>query len=166
MNRQTEKFITVGDYQVLVTKEPSCNMLNSIALQHGNIADKVIRGLTNTIYRAKSSSDYFAVLLLKEKDYVIGYASFIQNSIEPSKWFYTDLWVASEYRRQGIATQILKAGINQLVECHAKFLYCTVEPHNEASIRTQYALGFTETKTEPFEFFMDMEGLIMFQKQL
>lgn len=144
-----------------IIRYPDDSILRSIAKRHGDIADKVIRGLTDTISTAHYNSDYFCTAVYFD-DEIIGCANFIQSSSEPSKWFYTDLWVALEYRRNGIATAMVKEGLRHLYELNAKTLLCTVEPQNDASLNLQRSLGFEQIETEPFEDFL-VDGLIMFR---
>ena len=135
--------------------------MNSIAQKHGDISEKVFSGLTNIISTAHYNSDYFCTSIRDDKEEIIAYASFIQSSKEPKKWFYTDLWVAKENRRQGLSTGMVKSGIKHLSELCAKTLLCTVAPNNDASLKLQLNLGFKEIETEPFERF-ELEGLKMF----
>lgn len=147
---------------VKIIKYPDDALVCSIAKQHGRIADQVISGLTHVISRAHYRSDFFCTVMYSGED-VIGLANFIQSSAEPSKWFYTDLWVASAYRRQGCATEMVTAGLQHLSELCAKTLLCTVDRQNEASLHVQRALGFEQIPTQPFEDFeVDAEGLVMF----
>lgn len=150
---------------VEILREPKDEILRSIAKKHGPIADKVFRGLKNTIQRAQSYTGYFCVILRYDNNDVIGCANFIQNSKDYTQWFYTDLWVAPEYRRCGKAKDMIIAGCNHLSDIGAKTLLCTVDPNNEPSIRIQLSLGFKKIKTEPFEFF-ETYNLLMFMKEL
>lgn len=158
-----EKPLFFGSRAIKIIKYPDDDVLSSIVKQHGEIADKVKRGLTHVITTAHYRSDCFCTVMYSD-DEVIGYANFIQSSSEPSKWFYTDLWVASQYRRQGCAAEIVTAGLNYLSELCARTLLCTVDKHNEASLNLQKALGFKQIETQPFEGFeVDADGLIMFR---
>lgn len=149
------------NFAVKIIKYPDDTVLRSIAERHGDIADKIISGLTDTISTAIYNSDFFCTVVY-QSDEIIGYANFIQSSSEPSKWLYTDLWVAMEYRRNGIATAMVNEGLRRLSELNAKTLLCTVEPHNNVSLNLQCKLGFVQIETEPFEdFFVD--DLIMFR---
>lgn len=159
-----EKQIFFGSRTLKILKYPDDTVLRSIAKQRGDIADKVIGGLTQVISAAHYRSDFFCTVMYSNGE-VIGYANFIQSSSEPSKWFYTDLWVAPEYRRQGRATEIVNVGRQYLSELNAKRLLCTVDPHNKASLNFQRALGFEQIETQPFEDF-EVDGLIMFKMDI
>ncbi len=148
--------------EVKIIKYPDDILLHAIAKRHGGIADKVTGRLTNVISTAHYQSDFFCTIMYNDNGEIIGCANFIQSSSDPSKWFYTDLWIASEYRRQGCATEIVNTGRQHLSECNAKTLLCTVEPHNEASLNLHRSLGFEQIETQPFEDF-EVEGLIMFK---
>lgn len=159
-NIEKEREITIE-----ITNNPGVEVLQAIAHRHGEIADKVLRGLNSIIQRAKSTTGYFAVILKNGAGEVIGFADFIQSSVEPTKWLYTDLWVAPEHRRVGNAKAIVTAGCEHLSKISAKTVLCNVEPNNLPSIKTQMALGFCEIPNEPFEFF-ENGGLLMFEKTL
>ena len=157
-----EKRLVDKSVTVKIIKYPDDLILHSIAKKHGEIADKVIRGLTNVISTAHRHSDFFCTILYYDFDEIIGYANFIQSSAETSKWFYTDLWVDTEYRRRGYATEMINTGLRHLSELNAKTLLCSVSPNNEASLCLQKALGFEQVETEPFENF-EVDGLRMFK---
>lgn len=162
MNKQV---FTSKNRVVKIIKYPDDNMLYSIAKHHGKIADKVISGLTNVISTAHLNSDFFCVIMYDADGESIGCTNFIQSSLEPSKWFYTDLWVLPKCRRQGCATEIINEGIRYLSDLNAKTLLCTVDPGNEASLNLQRSLGFKQIETEPFENF-EVDDLIMFKKEI
>ncbi len=162
MNKQV---FTNKSRVVKIIKYPDDNMLYSIAKHHGKIADKVISGLTNIIATAHRNSDFFCVVMYDATGESIGCANFIQSSSEPSKWFYTDLWVLPKCRRHGCGIGIVNEGIRHLSDLNAKTLLCTVDPENEASLNLQRCLGFKQIETEPFENF-EVDDLIMFKKNI
>ena len=159
MNNFTENYVEI-------LSNPSDAIIKAIADKHGVISDKVFRGLKHTIERAQSFTGYFCVVLYNKNKDVIGFAHFIQNSEEVEKWFYTDLWVDEEYRKRGNAKKLVSTGCNYLRSIGANILLCTVECQNTPSIKTQISLGFEQVKTEPFEFFDDLEDLLMFSKEI
>ncbi len=162
MNKQV---FTNKNRVVKIIKYPDDNMLYSIAKHHGNIADRVVSGLTNVISTAHRTSDFFCVIMYDVNGESIGCANFIQSSSESSKWFYTDLWVLPECRRQGCGTGIVNEGIRYLSDLNAKTLLCTVDPGNEASLKLQKQLGFEQIETEAFENF-EVDDLIMFKMNI
>lgn len=157
-----KQIFTEKNRVIRIIKYPDDIMLYSITKRHGEFADKVIRGLTNVISTAHYHSDFFCTIMYNDNGEIIGWADFIQSSSDPSKWLYTDLWIAPEYRCQGCATEIVNTGRQHLSELNAKTLLCTVEPHNEASLNLQKGLGFEQIETQPFEDF-EVDGLIMFK---
>lgn len=137
-------------------------ILKKITTHHGTMADKVFNSLTYSVSFSKLQANYFGMVASNRSGDIIGYAGFIQNEKDSSKWIYTDLWIAKDYRRQGIATRLVKSGFKRLSDIGAKQLYCTVDVDNTASFALQKSLGFAETQPEPFnELFVD--GLIMFR---
>lgn len=150
---------------IKIIKYPDDTVLHSITKRHGEISDEVIKGLTNLISTAHYRSDFFCTIMYNNNSEIIGYANFIRSSSEPSKWFYADLWVTPDYRRQGCATLIINTARQHLSELNAKTLLCTVEPHNEASLDMHKALEFEQIETQPFEDF-EVDGLIMFKSNI
>lgn len=132
---------------IKIIKYPDDIILHSITKRHGEMYDEVIKGLTNLISTAHYRSDFFCTIMYNNNSEIIGYANFIRSSSEPSKWFYADLWVTPEYRRQGCATLIINTARQHLSEFNAKTLLCTVEPHNEASLNMHKALKFEQIET-------------------
>lgn len=165
MNRLTKINLYQQKREVKIIKYPDDILLHAMAKHHGESADKVTKGLTNVISTAHYHSDFFCTVMYNDNGEVIGCANFIQSSLEPVKWFYTDLWVAPEYRCQGCATEIVNIGQQHLSELNAKTLLCTVEPHNEVSLNLQRSLGFEQIETQPFEDF-ETDGLIMFKMNI
>lgn len=150
---------------VKMIRYPDDAILQSMTKRHGNMADEVIRGLTNMISAAHYHSDFFCAILYDNDCEMIGHANFTRSSVEPAKWFYSDLWILPEYRRQGCATQIVSAARRHLSELNAKTLLCTVEPDNEASLKLHKSLHFEQIETQPFEDF-EVNGLTMFQSDI
>ena len=155
---------TANNPTVQIMKHPDDTVIYALAKHHGDIADKVVRGLNRIISEAHEHSDYFATVMLKDEE-VIGYAGFIQSRTDSHTWLYTDLWVMPQHRRQGYATQMVTAGIQHLSALGAKRVLCSADPDNYASIALQQSLGFKEIAIEAFEGF-ETEGLRMFQSLL
>lgn len=74
--------------------------------------------------------------------YVIGRLHCVRNKDNIKKWYYGDLFVIPEYRRMGIATQMIEKAKNHLSEIGAQSLCCYVEPDNVASRQLQKSVVF------------------------
>ena len=155
---------TANNPTVQIMKHPDDAAIYAVAKHHGDIADKVVRGLTRIISEAHEHSDYFAVVMMNGEE-VIGYVSFIQSRTDAKTWLYTDLWVAPQHRRQSYATEIVKAGISYLSTLGAKRVVCSVDPDNYAAMAMQQSMGFKKIALEAFEGF-ETEGLQMFQMEI
>ncbi len=156
-----ETIKTASNLTVQIMKHPDDTVIYAVAKHHGAITDKVVRGLNRIITEAHKHSDYFATVIMKDKE-VIGYAGFIQSRTDAHTWLYTDLWVMPQHRRQGHATAMVKAGIRHLSVLSAKRLLCSVDPDNTPSLLLQQSLGFKKIAVEAFEGF-ETERLLMFQ---
>lgn len=109
-----------------------------------------------------NGNDCFGVLAITSKNDVIGRLHCVKNYDNPLLWYYGDLFVVPEYRRCGVAKQMIRAAINNLSEIGAKTLRCYVEPKNFQSRNLQEAIGFSERPFEPFNDFMN-DGEIMYE---
>ncbi len=156
-----EMIKTANNPIIQITKHPDDTVIYAVAKHHGAIADKVVHGLRRIISEAHKHSDYFATVMMQD-DEIAGYASFIQSRTELHTWLYTDLWMAPQHRRQGYATEMVKAGISHLSTLGAKRLLCSVDADNTPSLLLQQSLGFKEIAVEAFEGF-ETEGMLMFQ---
>ena len=110
-------------------------------------------------------NDCFGVVALTAKNEVVGRLHCVRNKENIKRWYYGDLFVIPEYRRMGIATQMIEAAKNQLSEIGAQSLCCYVELDNIASRQLQKSVGFNE---RPFCTFNDFtnDGEIMYEFQI
>ena len=110
-------------------------------------------------------NDGFEVVAIAVNNEVVGRIHCVQNDSNSSLWYYGDLFVVPEYRRCGIAKELIGAAVQHLSELGASVLRCYVEPNNLLSRNLQISMGFAE---KPFETFNDFEneGEIMFEKEM
>jgi len=125
-------------------------LLREIADAQREQPERTFWGLTQNISRSKWHSGHFNVVARAWDGGVAGYAGFMQSEAEADKWFYSDLWVKKDCRRQGIASAMVREGLEYLSDIGAKELYCTVEPRNHASNALQKRLGFARAAAMPF----------------
>ena len=95
-------------------------------------------------------NDCFEVIAMTAKGEVVGRMHCIRNETDFSLWYYGDLFVTPEYRRMGIARQMVETAISRLSEIGAAVLRCYVDPHNMPSRNLQKSIGFEE---KPFKTF-------------
>lgn len=95
-------------------------------------------------------NDCFEVIAMTAKGEVVGSMHCIRNETDYSLWYYGDLFVTPEYRRMGIARQMVETAISRLSEIGAAVLRCYVDPHNMPSRNLQKSIGFEE---KPFKTF-------------
>lgn len=110
-------------------------------------------------------NDWFEVVAVTSDNEIVGRIHCVQNDSNSSLWYYGDLFVVPEYRRCGIAKELIGAAVQHLSELGASVLRCYVEPNNLPSRNLQISMGFAE---KPFETFNDFEneGEIMFEKEM
>ena len=113
----------------------------------------------------------FEVIAENGSGQVVGMIHCIRSQPDPRLWYYGDLSVRHDYRRRGIATNMIRAAMRHLSEIGAKTIRCYVDDDNEASLALQRSLGFTE---KPYETFICGSGTdlvhadntLMFERQL
>ncbi len=110
-------------------------------------------------------NDCFGVVALTAENEVIGRLHCVRNKDNIKKWYYGDLFVIPEYRRMGIATQMIEKAKSHLSEIGAQSLCCYVEPNNIASRQLQISVGFTERPFCTFNDFIN-DGEIMYEVQI
>lgn len=108
------------------------------------------------------SNECFDVIALRAQNDVIGRLHCIRNEKDINHWYYGDLFVIPEYRRIGIATQMIETARKHLSEIGAHSLCCYVEPDNIASRQLQSSIGFTERTFCTFNN-LSNEGRIMYE---
>ena len=112
-----------------------------------------------------NENDCFGVIAVNSDDEIIGRMHCVKNECNPKLWYYGDLFVENEYRRNGIATRMIKTAVEHLSEIGATELICYVAPENTASRNLQVATGFVEKTFETFNGFI-ADGEIMYSLQV
>ena len=112
-----------------------------------------------------NDNDCFGIVATTSDGNVIGRIHCIRNESDPRLWYYGDLFVVSEYRRKGIASQMIHAAIDHLAELGAVALRCYVDRENTPSRNLQLSVGFSEKPFEPFNGFIN-DGEIMYEAQV
>ena len=109
-----------------------------------------------------NSNECFGVIATTSNNDVIGRIHCVRNESNPHLWYYSDLFVIPEYRRRGIAKQMIHAVINHLSEIGARTLRCYVKFDNIPSRNLQISLCFLEKPFESFNGFTN-DGEIMYE---
>ncbi len=109
-----------------------------------------------------NDNDCFDVVATTSNNDIVGRLHCVKNEARPKLWYYGDLFVIPAYRRQGIATQMIRTAMNHLSEIGGNALRCYVDPNNMPSRLLQQMVGFSE---KPFENFNDFtnDGQIMYE---
>lgn len=112
-----------------------------------------------------NENDCFGVVATTQNNEVVGRLHCVKNEINPKLWCYGDLFVIPEYRRVGIASQMIRTAMNHLSELGAITLRCYVEPDNAPSRNLQLSVGFSEQPFESFNNFIN-DGEIMYEAKV
>ncbi len=162
MNEKLKKEII----SIQVSKYLTNDLAEKIALAqwHSKESEWVNR-IRESIYCDSYFYDCFCVVACDCEENVIGRLYCIQNEQDEKLWYYGDLFVVKEYRKMGIASRMLKAAINHLLELNARTLRCYVESDNHASISLQKSTGFCEKPYKPFNELIN-DGQLMFELEL
>lgn len=109
-----------------------------------------------------NGNDCFGVVATASNNEVVGRLHCVKNVNNPFLWYYGDLFVIPEYRRIGIAKQMVHTAMNHLSEMGATTLRCYVEPNNTPSRNLQASIGFSVQLFETFNSFVN-DGEIMYE---
>lgn len=112
-----------------------------------------------------NGNDCFGVIATTSNSEVVGRIHCIKNEMNPLLWYYGDLFVIPEYRRIGIAKQMVHMAMKHLSEMGAATLRCYVEPNNTPSRNLQISIGFAEKAFETFNGFTN-DGDIMYEMDI
>lgn len=114
-------------------------------MRRGTSAPQYVNCVRNAVFNELTDgNDCFEVIAAAPKGKVVGCLHCIRSETDFSLWYYGDLFVAPEYRRMGIARQMIETAISRLSETGAAALRCYVDPGNIPSRNLQKSIGFEE----------------------
>ena len=147
---------------IRVSKYLSDELAKKVAwMRWGTSTPKYVNCVRNAVFdELTDENDCFEVIAMTAKGEVVGCMHCIRNETDFSLWYYGDLFVTPEYRRMGIARQMVETAISRLSEIGAALLRCYVDPNNMPSRNLQKSIGFEE---KPFKTFNGLcnDGQIM-----
>lgn len=149
--------IEVSDYL-------TCELAERISLMqwHTN-KPEFVNSVKHMLYNGKCYSNCFNVIAYNAAADIVGRLYCLQNQKNPRLWYYGDLAVAKEYRRQHIASKMLNAALETLQDRGCLTLRTYVEKENYASLNLQKAFGFTQKPYQKFDNLFN-DGKLMFEK--
>lgn len=77
-----------------------------------------------------------------EDDCIVGNASLLPVSGHPKRWVMANVSVHPEYRRRGIAREMVGASDELALEAGAESIYLQVERHNKAALTLYRSMGY------------------------
>lgn len=147
---------------IRVSKYLSDELAKKVAwMRWGTSTPEYVNCVRNAVFdELTDENDCFEVIAMTAKGEVVGCMHCIRNETDFSLWYYGDLFVTPEYRRMGIARQMVETAISRLSEIGAALLRCYVDPNNMPSRNLQKSIGFEE---KPFKTFNRLcnDGQIM-----
>lgn len=147
---------------IRVSKYLSDELAKKVAwMRWGTSVPQYVNSVRNAVFdELTDGNDCFEVIAVTAKGKVVGRLHCIRNETDFSLWYYGDLFVMPEYRRMGIARQMVETAISRLSEMGAALLRCYVDPNNMPSRNLQKSIGFEE---KPFKTFNGLcnDGQIM-----
>ena len=137
---------------IRVSKYLSDELAKKVAwMRWGTSTPEYVNCVRNAVFdELTDENDCFEVIAMTAKGEVVGRMHCIRNETDYSLWYYGDLFVTPEYRRMGIARQMVETAISRLSEIGAAVLRCYVDPNNMPSRNLQKSIGFEE---KPFKTF-------------
>ncbi|MDD4493331.1 MAG: GNAT family N-acetyltransferase [Eubacteriales bacterium] len=144
----------------------SLKLVDKIAFMQWHSSEpSFLNSIKHMIYDGKTHSDCFNVVASNAVGEVVGRLFCLKNQQNPHLWYYGDLAVCHDYRRQHIARKMLQVAIEALQSRGCTALRTYVEPGNLPSLNLQATFGFIEKPYETFDNLIN-EGQIMFEKEL
>ena len=83
----------------------------------------------------------------EEDDRIVGNASLLPVSGHPSRWVMANVAVHPDYRRRGIAGQMVSASDEFALNAGAEAMYLQVERHNKAALSLYRSMGYLPLAT-------------------
>lgn len=90
-----------------------------------------------------SSSDWFSGFVWVERGRVVGNVTLSREGYAGSHWLISNVVVAEEYRRRGIARELMEASLDFLRSKRASIAYLMVRRDNEAALTLYDHLDFS-----------------------
>ena len=137
---------------IRVSKFLSDELAKKVAqMRWGTSAPQYVNCVRQAVFdELADGNDCFEVVAATSNGEVVGSLHCVRNEADFSLWYYGDLFVTPEYRRMGIARQMVETAISRLSEIGAAVLRCYVDTHNMPSRNLQKSIGFEE---KPFKTF-------------
>ncbi len=83
----------------------------------------------------------------EEDDRIVGNASLLPVSGHPRRWVMANVAVHPEYRRRGIAREMVSASDEVALKAGAQAIYLQVERHNKAALTLYRSMGYMPVAT-------------------
>ena len=83
----------------------------------------------------------------EEDERIVGNASLLPVGGHPRRWMMANVAVHPEYRRRGIAREMVVASDELAVSSGAEAIYLQVERHNEAALSLYHSMGYSPLAT-------------------
>ncbi|QVK16791.1 GNAT family N-acetyltransferase [Mycoplasmatota bacterium] len=148
------------DYKTYISLHEKCDeTFAKVAKLRWNTPDeKIIRTvdwMKKNNFGEIHGTMWFEIVAYNDMKDIVGYCFFMQNPKDRMQWYLGDLIIDEMYRKQSIATNIIKIGINMALENKGKHVYAYIEKENIPSISLHEKLGFRNLKRlEPFADFI------------
>ena len=132
-------------------KDEDDKLLSKIAQFKWNTCEKDI--LTKVFFMKlnhfgeSTNAKWFEIIAFNQEESVIGFIFFMRHPTNPNQWYLGDLSVAKEYERKGIATKLIRKGLDliKIAANNCGSVYSYIEKDNVASIKLHEKLGFVNT---------------------
>lgn len=110
---------------------------------------------------------WFEVTAYNNMNEIVGFSFFMQNPQKAVHWYLGDLTVEERYRRQHIATNMIRMGLKTVLNYGGKCVYAYIEKDNIASINLHEKVGFRNLeRLEPFAEFINGDDQTTFECKL
>ena len=142
--------------------EISDDILQQIATLRWGYNKEKVNAWANTMKTDRFGfTSFYAFAIIENK--VIGFAYFCQDEDNEDNWYYGDLVVHDEHRRQGVAVEIVKTAMQFLKNKKALRLFTYIDNDNQASMLLHEKMSFFQSDTQESVNGFDFSGRIVYE---
>ncbi len=115
----------------------------------------------------KHNLDILIIIALDNKSRdCIGHVIFYQGIENSNQWLLSDLKISYDYRLNGVATNMIKTGIEKIKSLSGKEIISFIDKDNHPSINLHKKIGFEKSGYEKFDDIIKRENENSFKLEL
>lgn len=138
--------MTLVDYIIYSDmKELSDEIFEKIAKFRWNTSDEklnqTVKWMKQNHFGENLETEWFYVIAYSSNE-IVGFIYFMRDKQNIFRWYLGDLSVSELYQRQGVASNLIKDGIEKIKNEKGTIIHTYIENDNVPSIKLHEKLGF------------------------